>query len=466
LDILTNLPNLLTHSILPFAAILLALVTIHEAGHYVTAKMFGVKVLEAGVGFPPRIAGFRWRDTDYTINALPLGAFVRLLGEEDPSDPQSLAAQPKWKRTVIIGAGAAMNLVAAIALFTAGLMIPHTVSAGGAQIASVAPGSPAERAGLKEGDQILKVNGRTAESTQDASYLIRLYQGSTIDFTIKRPDPREGSSVLTTSAYARWNPQPYTDECGVKQPEGPTGISITTPFGQNVPRTAAETATLLESSKKGLTEYNKQVAAGSPPSCYAGRDFGFRSLTTLQCSALEPDAQAQAQALKQELFSTSGAACFVFAPPPKFAYFTRKVHEPIWTAVPHSLRLTGESTIMIRNQLWTLARGFAGKSPITGPVGIAHVTGEVVDAAGWLTLIQLAASISMSLALINVMPIPMVDGGRLAFILIEFLRRGKRVAPEKEALVHLIGFAAMLIGFAVVTYFDIVRIIGGDSLLR
>jgi len=103
--------DLLTQSIIPFLIILLGLIVLHEAGHYFTAKLFGVKVLEAGVGLPPRIWGFTWRGTDYTINALPFGAFVRMLGEEDPSDPQSLAAQVKWKRIVIIASGAFMNLV-------------------------------------------------------------------------------------------------------------------------------------------------------------------------------------------------------------------------------------------------------------------------------------------------------------------------------------------------------------------
>src|SRR4029078_7498384 len=133
---------MLLPSILPFAGILLALVVIHEAGHYITAKIFGVRVLEAGIGLPPRIWGFTWRGTDYTLNALPLGAFVRLLGEEDPNDPErkalgeqvllpdSLAAQPKWKRTIIIGAGAVINLIAAVVLFSVGLMIPHPVSVG------------------------------------------------------------------------------------------------------------------------------------------------------------------------------------------------------------------------------------------------------------------------------------------------------------------------------------------------
>src|SRR5262249_40892547 len=120
-------PDVLTHSILPFVGILLLLLVVHEAGHYITAKLFGVKVLEAGIGLPPRIWGFRWRETDYTINAIPFGAFVRMLGEEDPSDPRSLAAQVKWKRTIIIGAGVVMNLALAIFLFTVSLMIPHRV---------------------------------------------------------------------------------------------------------------------------------------------------------------------------------------------------------------------------------------------------------------------------------------------------------------------------------------------------
>jgi regulator of sigma E protease len=124
-----------------------------------------------------------------------------------------------------------------------------------------------------------------------------------------------------------------------------------------------------------------------------------------------------------------------------------------------------ESLILARNQIWSLMRGFGG-SPLTGPVGIAQATGEVVKQAGWLSLITLAATISMSLAVINILPIPMMDGGRLLFVLIEFLRRGRRVAPEREALVHLAGLVALLLAFAVITYFDLARIFRGDSLLR
>ncbi len=466
--------DLILQLLLPFFGILLGLLIIHEAAHFFTAKLFGVKVLEAGIGMPPRIWGFRWRDTDYTLNAIPLGAFVRMKGEEDPNEAtgetalDSLAAQPKWKRTIIIGSGAAINLVAAILLFAISLMVPQQVSAGGAVIGDVLPGSPAEKAGLQEGDQIYKINGRRAESTQDASYLIHLGQGSMIDFTVKRTDARTGTEMFTLPVYARWDPPAYADQCGIQQQQGPTGISLATRQGQYYPLTEAERTELFPEAKKAFAEHKQQVAPGSPASCTNGAAFGFESVSASECTDFTPEERAEAEALKREIAPESSAPCYQFDPPPNFAPFLRTRTEPIWDAVPHGARLSFDSLILMRNLVWIKIRGFGGvnSSPITGPVGIAQATGEVVEAAGYVQLITLAASLSMSLAVLNFMPIPAVDGGRLFFILIEFLRRGRRIAPEKEALVHLAGFAALIMLFLVVTYFDILRIVNGDSLLR
>ncbi|MHB8377883.1 MAG: M50 family metallopeptidase [Dehalococcoidia bacterium] len=457
--------DVLTHSVLPFVGILLALVVIHELGHYVTAKLFGVKVLEAGVGYPPRIWGFKWRDTEYTVNALPLGGFVRLLGEEDPTDPRSLAARPKWQRTVVLASGAFMNLVLAIALFSAGLMIPRQVSSGGARIASVAPNSPAAHAGLKEGDQIERINGRKVSSFEDASYLIRLYQGSHINFTVVRPDPAAGTATTTTikDVYARWNPQPYTDACGVKQPEGPTGITVTPGGVVHVSRTPAETAQLQQQSETGYLAYRKDVKPGAPPGCGAS-NFGFQPLTAPVCNTLGQQQRAQAEALKARLFPDAPQPCYEFRPQLATEVITRTRSEPFWTAIPHGARLSVESLIIARNQIWGWIRGFTSPQ-VTGPVGIAQATGEVVHQAGWLSLIDFAALLSMNLAVLNILPIPMFDGGRLFFILIEAIRR-RRIAPEKEAIVHLIGLAMILVFAAVVTYFDILRVFQGGSLLR
>src|SRR3972149_6926527 len=145
------------NTILPFFGILIVLIVAHEMGHYITARLFRVKVLEAGLGYPPRIWGFTRRGTIYSINWLPLGGFVRLLGEEDPSDPNSLAAKPRWQPLIVLASGSGMNFLLPIFLFALAFMIPRDVNVGLTQITGVAPQSPAEEAGLEPGAVIFAI---------------------------------------------------------------------------------------------------------------------------------------------------------------------------------------------------------------------------------------------------------------------------------------------------------------------
>ena len=108
----------------------------------------------------------------------------------------------------------------------------------------------------------------------------------------------------------------------------------------------------------------------------------------------------------------------------------------------------------------------AGSAPVSGPIGIAQATGEVVDQAGWRSLVDLAALLSINLAILNILPLPMLDGGRMAFVLIEIARRGRRISPPKEAMVHFVGMVALLILVVVLSYFDVARIVRGDTLFR
>ena len=163
--------DILIHYIIPFVGMLVALIVIHELGHYITAKLFGITVLEAGIGYPPRAWGFTWRGTIYSINWLPLGGFVRLLGEEDPSDPHSLAAQKAWKRIIVLASGAGMNFVLPIVLFALVFMIPRNVPKGPVVIDVVEQNSPAAQAGLQQGDTILKINGHDVANTEEAGTL-------------------------------------------------------------------------------------------------------------------------------------------------------------------------------------------------------------------------------------------------------------------------------------------------------
>lgn len=355
--------DLILHTLLPFFGILIVLIVVHELGHYVTAKLTGVKVLEAGLGFPPRIWGFTWRGTIYSINWLPLGGFVRLLGEEDPSDPNSLAAKPRWVRLLVLASGSGMNFVLPVLLFAIAFMIPRDVDVGLTQITNVVPASPAEEAGLQPGDVIFEINSEEVRNVREVSLAIRLNLGETIDFAVKHQD----GVLETVPVHARWTPP---------KGQGPTGIQIA-------------------------------------------------SLYT----------------------------------------FTEKESFPPWQAIPKGWTSTLDSLILARNEVISFVKG--GSSPdVTGPVGIAQVTGEIVEQSGFDTLLEFAALLSINLAIINILPLPMLDGGRIAFVLLEIVRGGRRIAPEKEALVHFVGLALIITLAVVITYFDVIRAIRGESLFR
>lgn len=360
-------------AVIPFVVMLVLLVVWHELGHFITAKLFHVKVLEFAIGYPPKLWSRWFKGTEYSINALPLGGFCRVLGEEDPTEPGSLARQAAWKRLIILGGGAAMNAVLPIFLFAITFMIPQDVPSGQAEIQTVAPGSPAAQAGLKERDVILSIDGREVKNISDALYLVRLKQGHTMDWKIRR-QLESGSSgiggggqIEYVQLRSRWAPP---------EGQGPTGVVL--------------------NQRGGLTERRS---------------------------------------------------------------------EPIWTAFPHAARTTWEQLVLFRNQIigWVAARN--RPEGLAGPVGIAQVTGDVVREAGWVGLVSEAALLSINLAVFNLLPIPMLDGGRILFVLIEIARRGKRVRPEREAMVHAIGFVVLMSLVLMISFFDVLRIYNGHGVL-
>ncbi len=378
-----------------FLLLLLPLVTIHEFGHFLAAKAFGIKVLEFGIGFPPRAMTYLKKgDTEYTLNWLPIGGFVRLLGEEDPSDPRSLAAQAAWKRLVVIYAGVALNVVLAVVLLAVGYMIPREVDFTRAQVTSVADDGPAAVAkvtglmqdgteplqGIQPGDIVLEVEGRQVRNTSEMIYANRLNLGETQTWILSR-----GGSLLEAEVYARWHPPAG---------QGPTGITIGAP-----------------------SICNDVDADGNP----------------INCQLLYP--------------------------------FTETERFWPWEAFPKGLSTLGDTVVLTYNELRVRFGGGGGgaatsdEPAFTGPVGIASQTGELVDEAGWRPLIELGALLSLNLAIFNALPIPMLDGGRAAIIFVEIIRRGKRIAPEREALIHLTGFALLMASVLVITFFDIQRLV-------
>ncbi len=353
--------------ILGFILLLAVLVLVHEAGHFFVAKAAKVKVLEFGIGFPPRLWGVQKGETTYTINAIPLGGFVRMVGEEDPTEPRSLAAQKIHVRFLVIVAGAFMNAVMAFLLFAALFMVPQDVLVGQVSIAQVNPGSPAEQAGIQAGDQVVIVDGNKLDNHGDLSHYISLKVGQQMTWQLRR-DGRD----LTLYVTPRLNPP---------EGQGATGVVVAT---------------------------------------------------------LNGEAESRAMAP--------------------------------WTAAGHSLRTMADVLVITKNEFGKWFAG--GKAPaVAGPIGMAQTFTEVGETPGFtfkdrvLITLNLAAVISLSLAVFNILPLPALDGGRLPFLLIEWVRRGKRVPPKWEAAIHLGGFAVLMALGVLIAVVDILRIARGGSLL-
>ena len=350
-------------NILAFFAVLLVLVMAHELGHFVTAKLAGVEVQEFGFGYPPKLFGVHFKGTEYTFNLLPLGGFVRMLGEEDPKQTGSFASKSIPARLIILAAGSGMNALLPIFLISGSLMLPREVVTGPVVIQQVMNASPAERAGLLQGDTIVRINDRSVASIRDVGYNIQLNIGSPLEMEVER-----GGSPHVLHMTPRWHPPAG---------QGATGIVIGMPDGQT------------------------KTVSRSLPDAFGG---GVRQ--SLDMISL----------FKNGIISTFGSG------------------------------------------------GGGGGAAIAGPIGIAQVTGQVAK-AGVPPLLEWAAFLSMNLAVINILPIPALDGGRIVFVLLEWVRRGRRISAEREGLVHLVGMAVLLGIIAVVSGNDIMRIINGESII-
>lgn len=349
-------------TIAAFFVLIGSLVLAHELGHLVTARIFGVRILEFGLGFPPRLFAVKRGETEYSVNALPIGGFVKMLGEEDPGEPGSLAGKSAGVRFAVLSAGSVMNALLPVVLLSTSLMLPREVIVGQVQVREVAANSPAERAGVQAGDTVLRVNDRRVENTLDLLYNLQLNLGSEVTLLIER----DRFTPMEVKLIPRWNPPPG---------QGATGIVI------------------------GMASARKETRA-----------------------------------------------------------------YPVWEAIPQGVIKSLDMLTLGKNEIasWFI-RGVA--PPVAGPVGIAQMTGEVAR-VGIPPLLDWTALISMNFAIVNLFPLPALDGGRLAFLVLEVIRRGRRMPPEKEGLVHLVGFALLIFLSLIITYQDILRIVRGESLFR
>ncbi|NJD29325.1 MAG: RIP metalloprotease [Chloroflexi bacterium] len=353
-----------------FLVVLGALVLVHELGHYLTAKAFRVRVLEFGIGFPPRakVLGRRW-DTLWTLNWLPIGGFVKLEGEDGDGadDPRSFSAQRLWVRLTILVAGVVMNVVLAFVIFVGIAWLATPVA--GVTVPSVQPDSPALRAGIVAGDAILKVDGRGYD----------LY----------------GGSILA----------------GIRERAG-------------------ETVTLTVRHADGSVE-DLQVTLRSPAEA---ADRGALGISATEERPFES------------------------------VFLDEYASRPLGDALQIGVMELGRWGSLIVGGLGELASGFVedptAPPPAAGPIGIATQIGDVFFGAGWIMTLYVVALLSVNLAVVNILPFPPLDGGRMLMITIKRVA-GERISVRAEQLTYLVGFIFLFAFIIWITGFDIARQFGG-----
>ncbi len=355
-------------AILWFIVTLMFLVFIHEMGHFLTAKWRGVKVLEFGIGMPPRIWGKQRGDTLYSLNWIPIGGFCKMLGEEDPSEPGSLASKDPWSRLLVLSAGSLVMLIFPLIVFSIIYVVPRDIIVdynGPLNISVVSEDSPAYYAGIEAGDEILTIAGTEITKLSILKEVTSENEGTEVPVVLMR-DSEEVELDMTPRPREEWPPG-----------QGAFGITV-----------------------------------------------DLREATSIK---------------------------------------EREFDLP-WEAVGNGASLYWDTIITLRDGIEAMIEKEV-PFELGGVVAGGQITTEIAETGEWYDLMFWAGLLSFNLGLVNLLPIPALDGGRIVFVLIEMVRRGKRVSPRTEGMIHLAGFI-MLIGLIlVITYQDIERIISGESLL-
>ncbi|NCU28094.1 MAG: RIP metalloprotease RseP [Candidatus Moranbacteria bacterium] len=365
-------------SILIFIVILLVVVVVHEFGHFIVAKKFGIRVDEFSFGFPPKIIGKKIGETTYNLNALPFGGYVKIYGEDGDEETlkkdgkRSFISKPRYVQALVLVAGVFMNFVLAWVLLSAGFMtgLPSSTSSftdtskiqdQALTITSVTAGSPAEQAGLKVGDKI-----EFLDTDKDSTLAYSsVFGAETVQKFVKsHQDEKIRIHIVRANNPMAIETTPTKDEEGVIK----IGITMDTIGKLKLPIHQA----LYEGAK----------LSGN---VFVGTAVGFYDL--------------------------------------------------------------------IRDSI----KGKGSMASITGPVGIVGIVGDAAS-FGFVYLLSFTALISINLAVINLIPFPALDGGRLLFLLIEKIK-GSRIKSNIAGWVNSIGFGILIILMLFVTYHDIVKIL-------
>jgi regulator of sigma E protease len=426
-------------TILAFVFVLGVLVFVHELGHFVMAKKIGVRVLKFQLGFNPTVLSFTRGGTEYGIGAIPLGGYVKMAGE-NPDEPRSgrddeFLSKPKWQRFQVMIMGPAMNLALAVILmavvFAQGADVPAFHDRPPV-IGSIASGSAAEAAGLKPGDRILSIAEREVETWEEFLMIV----GTKASREVPVVFVRDGQTLTL-----RVTPTPQTKyevgDIGVFPDSHPYVAGI-------IPGEPAESV--------GLKEKDVIIAVDGQPITFgpqlsqaiAGKS-GVPITITIERNGVRQDIKVTP--VKRGDIGMIGI---------RIGEEVKRIQPTVLEAVKMSVQRNYEFSGLIFQTLWGLITRETSPRQLMGPVAIAQLSGESAQ-AGWIALLTLMASISLNLGLLNLMPIPVLDGGHIFIMALEGLARRDFSTRLKEKM-FLAGFVVLMMLMVTVIYNDLTRI--------
>ncbi len=439
----------LLHTIFTMAIVLGFLILIHEFGHFAVAKYFGVKVEVFSIGFGKRLVGFTRGETDYRISAIPLGGYVKMSGENPmdarSGDPGEFLSHPRWQRFLVAIAGPAMNIMLAVALLTGVYMVHYEYPAVVDEptvVGWVNPDTPAQKAGIQIGDKIVRVDGIENPNWEQVDVKAALSPNQPLKFGIER-DGKVLEKVLTPEPVGAnqygdigWVPKEPSVTLTTVEPGMPAakagikvGDQLLTANGQDIPAVQ----TLIQMLKRTKDQ---------PLEIVVLRDGQKKTFT------VKPTLDAGQSG--QEPAYRIGVASLP----------TKVVKLGFSDALQRSLADNKKSSFLILELLQKMVQHKVSMRQVDGPIGIGSAVGAAAREKGWTPLLLITAAISLNLGIMNLLPIPILDGGVILLLFIESLMQKEISLPIKEriyqaAFVFLVIFAVMVI------YNDLVKTLPG-----
>lgn len=437
--------------------VLSVIIIVHEFGHFILAKANGVMVLEFTLGFGPKLLHFKKGETEYSLKLLPFGGACIMLGEDFASEPsvngetevsaneenlkheydmnRSFANKSVWARMSILAAGPIFNFLLA---FILSVFIIGFLGYDPARIDKVASDSPAASAGLMEGDVITEINGRDIDFSREYSLYTMFYPDKTENITYIRDSKKYTVTVVPKyekiSAYR-------------------VGITITMDCGVNSVEAGspAEKAGLKINDVIRTVDGTELTSGDQLSSILSGTKDREVTMVVMR------DGNAVSLNVTPTLVETESYTTGITS------YGERVKASPLGTVV-YSVKETGYWIRYVFDSLSMMLSGRFSLNDVAGPVGVVNVIGNVVEQSKpdgvlyvLLNIFSLTVMISANLGVMNLLPLPALDGGRLVFCIIEALR-GKPVPREKEGMVHFVGMVLLMLFMVVILFNDLKNI--------